>query len=227
MNDLSNFKEEINNCSRCGLCQSVCPVYEITKNDCTSPKGKCIMLNNLLKNGGSPSKNMKKYMKMCSNCGKCLDFCPSKIDIVKINKAFQKQYLKYSINNLKIFQKMFIVFMIFAIKIKKLKNKSVKISKNKKIIYVKPYNKNEIPDFIKRLNIDIINSYNCDLNFIINNLTLSKEISKNLVKNILDKGYDCILVDNILCKLELEIAFENIKPTKNIMFVNEFMKNIQ
>ena len=59
-NILEKFKKDINNCSRCGLCQAVCPVFQETKNDCTSPKGKFTMLNELLNNGEKPSKDLKK-----------------------------------------------------------------------------------------------------------------------------------------------------------------------
>ena len=30
---LAGYKEEIHSCSKCGLCQSVCPIYKITGND--------------------------------------------------------------------------------------------------------------------------------------------------------------------------------------------------
>ena len=30
MKKLKDFKDDVNKCSKCGLCQSVCPVYNIT-----------------------------------------------------------------------------------------------------------------------------------------------------------------------------------------------------
>ena len=49
MKNLDFLKSKIEICSRCGLCMAVCPVYRVTKNDCTSPRGKFILINELLK----------------------------------------------------------------------------------------------------------------------------------------------------------------------------------
>lgn len=49
MKKLEDFKEDINKCSKCGLCQSVCPVYKITGNDCAVSRGKFVMLDGVLK----------------------------------------------------------------------------------------------------------------------------------------------------------------------------------
>ena len=106
MKELKKYTKELKSCSMCGLCQAVCPIYKITKNDCTSPRGKILLLNNLLNSNNTPSKNLKKYMDLCTNCGKCYEYCPIKIDMVKINKAFYKDFpdcKKYIPNNFAIF----------------------------------------------------------------------------------------------------------------------------
>ena len=50
MHKLKDFKDEINKCSKCGLCQAVCPIYKLTGNDCAVSRGKFVMLNGVLKN---------------------------------------------------------------------------------------------------------------------------------------------------------------------------------
>jgi len=45
MDKLKDFETELNKCSKCGLCQAVCPIFKITQNDCTVSKGKFIMLH--------------------------------------------------------------------------------------------------------------------------------------------------------------------------------------
>ena len=92
MENLKKLKNELNSCSKCGLCQAVCPVFQVTKNDCTSLRGKIILLNELLKKEQKPSKTLKLYMELCTNCGKCSDYCPVKIDVLKINEAFYKDF---------------------------------------------------------------------------------------------------------------------------------------
>lgn len=94
MKKLIDYKEEIHKCSKCGLCQSVCPVYEITGNDCTVSRGKFIMLNGIIKGDLKLNKNINKYLDMCLKCNACKDFCPSGIDAREIFLTAKSDYFK-------------------------------------------------------------------------------------------------------------------------------------
>ncbi len=94
MQKLSDFKDDINKCSKCGLCQAVCPIYKVTGNDCAVSRGKFVMLSGVLKGNLKLSKNINKYLDMCLKCGKCKDFCPSGIDACKIFEAAKYEYAK-------------------------------------------------------------------------------------------------------------------------------------
>lgn len=89
---IEKFKEEIHKCSKCGLCQSVCPVYKITGNDCSVSRGKFIMLNGIVKGDLKLNKNVNKYLDMCLKCNACKDFCPSDIDARKIFLTAKAEY---------------------------------------------------------------------------------------------------------------------------------------
>ena len=73
MNNLNDFKDDINKCSKCGLCQSVCPVYKITGNDCAVSRGKFVMLDGVIKGDLKLNKNIEKYLD-ASNAGSALTF---------------------------------------------------------------------------------------------------------------------------------------------------------
>lgn len=92
MKKLVDYREEIHKCSRCGLCQSVCPVYEVTGNDCCVSRGKFIMLNGIVKGDLQLNKNVNKYLDMCLKCNACKDFCPSGIDARRIFLTAKSQY---------------------------------------------------------------------------------------------------------------------------------------
>lgn len=92
MKKLIDYKEEIHKCSKCGLCQSVCPVYEVTGNDCCVSRGKFIMLNGIVKGDLELNKNVNKYLDMCLKCNACKDFCPSAIDARRIFLTAKSQY---------------------------------------------------------------------------------------------------------------------------------------
>ena len=94
MKKFSEYKEDIYKCSRCGLCQSVCPVYRATLSECAVSKGKFNMLNGVLNGDLSFSKQLKKYLDMCTGCNACKNFCPSDIDAGKIFVAAKYDYYK-------------------------------------------------------------------------------------------------------------------------------------
>lgn len=94
MKTLKDYKEELHSCSKCGLCQSVCPIYKITGNDCTVSKGHFIMLQGLIKNELKMSKTINKYLNLCLKCSACSKFCPSGIDVVDIVALAKAEYFK-------------------------------------------------------------------------------------------------------------------------------------
>lgn len=96
MKQLKDYKEIIHTCSKCGLCQSVCPAYQATGNECTVSRGQFIMLQGVIKGDLKMNKHINKYLDMCLKCGKCSDFCPSDIDIVEVILAAKAEYFKHS-----------------------------------------------------------------------------------------------------------------------------------
>lgn len=96
MKELKDYSSEINKCSKCGLCQAVCPIYKETGNDCAVSRGKFVMLDGVLKGDLKLNKNINKYLEMCLKCGKCSDFCPSGIDVCEIFRIAKHEYLKNS-----------------------------------------------------------------------------------------------------------------------------------
>ena len=115
MKKLKDCYDEIYKCSKCGLCQSVCPIFKITKNEAALSRGKFLMLLKYLDGELSQSKTLKKYLDMCTSCSACSKFCPSDIDANKIfNLAkfeFQKKSLvcifEFAINYFKFLKKCF------------------------------------------------------------------------------------------------------------------------
>ena len=94
MKTLFDCKNEIHSCSKCGLCQSVCPIYKITGNDCTVSRGHFIMLKAFLKGEIKMSKTINKYLDLCLKCNACSKFCPSGIDVVDIVALAKAEYFK-------------------------------------------------------------------------------------------------------------------------------------
>lgn len=84
MKTFLDYKDEIYTCSRCGLCQSVCPVYEVTKKETTVSRGFFSLLNGVVKGHLKFNKKIRKNIDTCLTCNKCKSYCPSGIDAEKI-----------------------------------------------------------------------------------------------------------------------------------------------
>ena len=97
MRKLKDFKDEIHKCSKCGLCQGVCPVYQVTGNDCTVSRGQFIMLKGLIKGDLKMTRKINRYLSLCLKCGKCSEFCPSGIDTVDIIASAKCEYFKSNV----------------------------------------------------------------------------------------------------------------------------------
>ncbi len=94
---LANYKDKIHSCSKCGLCQAVCPVFQVTGNECTVSRGQFIMLDGIVRGKLKLNKNINKYLDLCLKCNKCSEFCPSDIDVVDILLCAKYEYFKKSL----------------------------------------------------------------------------------------------------------------------------------
>lgn len=100
--------KEVNKCSRCTLCLSVCPLYQAQKDETKSAKGFLNIIYGIL---SGKIKFNKKIDLTCLYCNKCQDFCPSDINLVDILSGFKHNF-KASKYNPFLFQIKWNVFSI-------------------------------------------------------------------------------------------------------------------
>ena len=162
MKELAEYKEVIHSCSKCGLCQAECPIYQITGNDCSVSRGQFIMLNGLIKGDLKMTKNLNKYLDMCLKCGACSKFCPSGIDIVDVIASAKAEYFKTSFweKLVSFIQRNFVFgFIVKLISMFHLKRKSKTFAK--KVIYFggcgsKIKGNDSVIDILNACNIEVI-----------------------------------------------------------------------
>ncbi len=70
----------IQNCGKCGLCLSVCPVYAQIKQEQVSPRAKLHLIKAFRNKNIESSALLKDIMSKCLMCGSCTAACPSGID---------------------------------------------------------------------------------------------------------------------------------------------------
>lgn len=134
MKKLVEYKNEIHSCSKCGLCQSVCPIYKATGNDCTVSRGIFIMLKGLINGELKMSKKLNRYLDLCLKCDACSKFCPSCIDVVDIIASAKAEYFQTSLieKATSCIQKLFIYILKFLSALCQHKNSN---TFDKKVVY--------------------------------------------------------------------------------------------
>ena len=240
MKKLEDFKEEINKCSKCGLCQSVCPIYKLTGNDCAVSRGKFVMLDGVLKGDLKLNRNINKYLDLCLKCDKCSNFCPSSIDVCKILETAKYEYEKNTLwgkfiffleskyvfgNLLKLFKTLINPHplregkQLFA---SEASNRDVGAGENKlKLLYFKGCVNNIFPQtdkFLHKLfdnsDVEIIEKDFdcCGLPFLSSgNLERFEEVKKHNLE-LMNCDFDYILTDCASCESTLKGYFQ---PTRN------------
>ena len=103
----------LSQCIHCGLCLAVCPTYEITKMERSSPRGRIKMIKNFAEGGGQVSEIFSEEMNFCLDCQACETACPAGVKYGKLvesarvviseepgNKKFKERFKKYLLNKI-------------------------------------------------------------------------------------------------------------------------------
>ena len=91
---LNNYAEDVYKCTKCGLCQSVCPVYKVTGLETAVSRGKFTLLNGIINGKLKFNKKVAKNLELCLGCKACYDFCPSGISAEEIISAARNESVK-------------------------------------------------------------------------------------------------------------------------------------
>jgi glycolate oxidase iron-sulfur subunit len=77
MGSLDQLKEIAEKCVRCGICQSVCPVFAELQKEAAVARGKVTLIRKFLLEETPYSKRLSTYVLQCLGCGACTENCPN------------------------------------------------------------------------------------------------------------------------------------------------------
>ncbi len=81
---VGELEEQLTVCMRCGLCQSVCPVFAETGREADVARGKLALLDGLIREMFSDPAGVKERLGRCLLCGSCAASCPSGVKVLEI-----------------------------------------------------------------------------------------------------------------------------------------------
>jgi glycolate oxidase iron-sulfur subunit len=71
-------------CVHCGLCTATCPTYALLGDERDSPRGRIILIKDMLEKGGKPTAEVRTHIDRCLSCMSCMTTCPSGVDYMHL-----------------------------------------------------------------------------------------------------------------------------------------------
>lgn len=87
---IDEFRDDLIHCSRCGFCQGACPVYGATLRPALNPRGKMLLLKDLLDGRLALSEELSEAFYQCTGCGNCALNCPAGVKVPEMIKAARR-----------------------------------------------------------------------------------------------------------------------------------------
>ncbi len=105
---VKRLEKEVAACTRCGMCQAHCPLFERTRKEADVSRGKLVLINGLIDGLFKDAQGVSERLQRCLLCGSCAHGCPSGVDTVGIfirARAIIAQYLGLPFTKKLLFQK--------------------------------------------------------------------------------------------------------------------------
>lgn len=88
------YREQLIHCSRCGFCQVSCPVYGATLRPSLNPRGKMLVLKDLLDGRLSLCQELIETLYYCTGCANCAQNCPAGVNVAEILREARKDMVQ-------------------------------------------------------------------------------------------------------------------------------------
>ncbi len=81
---IRTLEDQLVVCMRCGMCQAVCPLFQVTGHEVDVARGKLALLDGLAKELFRDAEGVSKRIHRCLLCGSCAAHCPSGVPVLDV-----------------------------------------------------------------------------------------------------------------------------------------------
>ena len=81
---LAEAEKNLRACVHCGICTATCPTYVLLGDERDSPRGRIVMMQKMLEDGGTPTDETVTHLDRCLSCLACKTACPSGVDYARL-----------------------------------------------------------------------------------------------------------------------------------------------
>jgi len=76
--------QAVRSCVHCGFCTATCPTYVVLGDERDSPRGRIVLMKDMLEKGGAPTKEQVFHIDRCLSCLNCKTACPSSVNYQRL-----------------------------------------------------------------------------------------------------------------------------------------------
>jgi glycolate oxidase iron-sulfur subunit len=92
---IADAEKNLRACVHCGICTATCPTYVLLGDERDSPRGRIVMIQRMLEEGGAPSAEAVRHIDRCLSCLGCRTACPSSVDYQRLIDAGRAHIARY------------------------------------------------------------------------------------------------------------------------------------
>ena len=81
---IAEVEKNLRACVHCGICTATCPTYVLLGDERDGPRGRIVMMQNMLQKGGVPDAQTVLHVDRCLSCLACRTACPSSVDYARL-----------------------------------------------------------------------------------------------------------------------------------------------
>jgi glycolate oxidase iron-sulfur subunit len=81
---IAEAEKTLRACVHCGICTATCPTYVLLGDERDGPRGRIVLMQNMLEKGGIPDGETVLHVDRCLSCLACRTACPSSVDYARL-----------------------------------------------------------------------------------------------------------------------------------------------
>jgi glycolate oxidase iron-sulfur subunit len=82
--DIAEANTILRNCVHCGFCTATCPTYVLLGDELDSPRGRIMLIKNMLEKDEPATAETVKHVDRCLSCLACMTTCPSGVNYMHL-----------------------------------------------------------------------------------------------------------------------------------------------
>jgi glycolate oxidase iron-sulfur subunit len=81
---IADANRQLRACVHCGFCTATCPTYLLLGDELDSPRGRIVLIQEMLQTGARPAPTTVTHLDRCLSCLSCMTTCPSGVNYMHL-----------------------------------------------------------------------------------------------------------------------------------------------